>query len=161
MVAPDRKRKGVGVGEAGTSRSIHSTNSGTTTICPAPSAWQQNRSRCAHSIAPATPAGNYCLAGALRTAAHGRTDGRRTEGSTCRRPLKTGQTTPLRSPDLEAWVLRRKSRLAPPSRSSGVRAPAPPAPRRRWATWPPRSARFTAAQPGRVASGLSGSPGAF
>lgn len=108
MVAPERKQKGDGVGEAESvwDLKIHSFHK----------QWNDyhvpNAKCVAAKPAPATPAANYCLAGALRTVAHGRTDGR-TEGRTCRRLLRTGQTTPLRRPDLEASVRRCKISAGP------------------------------------------------
>ena len=155
-MAPERKQKGDGVGETESvwDLNIHSFHK----------QWNEyyvpNAKCVAAKPAPATPAANYCLAGALRTVAHEWTDGR-TEGRTSRRLLRTGQTTPLRSPDLEASVRRCESRPAPSSRRSGS-APRPrPLLGGRWDARPPRSARFSSAQPGRVVSGLPEAPGAL
>lgn len=72
MVAPERKQKGDGVGEAESVEDlkIHSFHK----------QWDNyyvpNAKCVAEKPAPSTPAASYCLAGGLRTAAHGRTDGR-------------------------------------------------------------------------------------
>lgn len=74
-MAPERKQKGNGVGETEPvwDLNIHSLHK----------QWNDyyvpNAQCVAAKPAPATPAGNYFLAGALRTVAHERTDGREDE----------------------------------------------------------------------------------
>lgn len=155
MVAPERKQKGDGVGEAESVEDlkIHSFHK----------QWDNyyvpNAKCVAEKPAPSTPAASYCLAGGLRTAAHGRTDGRTDEHtSAC-----SGLAQPRRSGARTHRPRSADGNLGRP-RPPAARGSAPrPRPLRCGSgdTWPPRSARFSSVEPGRVVSGLPESPGAF
>lgn len=154
MVAPERNQKGNGVGEAESvgDLKVHSFHK----------QWDNyyvpNAKCMAEKPVPATPAASYCLTGGLRTAAHGRTDGR------------TNMQAPAQDWPDHAALEPGLTGLGPQTRISAGPALPPlggprPGPARsaveKGDTWPPRSARFSSAQSGRVVSGLPESPGGF